>query len=257
MFNKKRNVRGQVTVFIIIAILVVAAGILLYYFYPKFKTTVSPESTSPSGFVQDCISEKIEETVEMISLQGGSVEPDFSFNYQGNEIEYLCYTNEYYKTCVVQQPMLKEHIEKEILEEISEDVNFCFDSMQQSYQNQGYEVNLKRGETIVELLPKRIVVDFDSELTLTKKDSEKYEDFKIVLNNNLYELVGIAQSIVEWETIYGDVDVNDYMTYYHDLKVEKVKQGDGTTIYILTDLNNDKKFQFASRSVVFAPGYKE
>jgi hypothetical protein len=45
------------------------------------------------------------------------------------------------------------------------------------------------------------------------------------------------------------------MNYYHDLKVEKKKQLDGTNIYILTDRNNENKFQFASRSVAWPPGY--
>ena len=45
------------------------------------------------------------------------------------------------------------------------------------------------------------------------------------------------------------------MNYYHDLNVEKKKQSDGSTIYILTDRNNENKFQFASRSVAWPPGY--
>ena len=44
------------------------------------------------------------------------------------------------------------------------------------------------------------------------------------------------------------------MNYYRDLKVEKLKQSEGTTVYILTDLNNNKKFQFASRSMAWKPG---
>lgn len=248
--------RGQVTIFIIIAILVVAAGVVIYYFWPSFDSRVSTTSENPNSFIEECMQEEIENVVEKISLQGGSYNVSFGYRFEGNEIEYLCYTNEYYKPCVNQQPFLKNHLEDEILNEISESVDSCFNSLETNYRNEGYEVILNRGETSVELLPKRIVVDFNSELSLMKQESQNYENFRIVLNDNLYELSGIAKSIVDWEAIYGDVDVSDYMFYYHDLKVQKLKQGDGTKIYILTDLNNDKKFQFASRSYVLAPGYQ-
>jgi len=45
------------------------------------------------------------------------------------------------------------------------------------------------------------------------------------------------------------------MTYYRDLKVEKKKQTDGSTVYILTKMDSGDKFQFASRSVAWPPGY--
>jgi len=77
----------------------------------------------------------------------------------------------------------------------------------------------------------------------------------VILNNNLYELVSIVNSILNWEARYGDSETTIYMNYYHDLKVEKKKQSDGSTIYILTDRNTLDKFQFASRSVAWPPGY--
>ena len=76
-----------------------------------------------------------------------------------------------------------------------------------------------------------------------------------MLDNNLYELASIAESIVEWEATYGDSETTTYMNYYHDLKVEKKKQTDGTTIYIVTNRDTRNKFQFASRSVAWPPGY--
>jgi len=75
------------------------------------------------------------------------------------------------------------------------------------------------------------------------------------VNNNIYELSAIAESILNSEADYGDVEVTVYMDYYTDLKVEKQKQSEGTTIYILTDRNTGDKFQFASRSIVWPPGY--
>jgi hypothetical protein len=109
--------------------------------------------------------------------------------------------------------------------------------------------------TNVELLPKRVVTSFDYVLTVSRAQTDRYEDFGVILNNNLYELISIANSIIEWEAVSGDVDPKTYMAFYPDLKVEKNLRDDGTYIYILTDRNIGNKFQFASRSLVSLPGY--
>lgn len=251
----KRSDKGQVTIFIIIGIIIVVAGVLVYLYYPKIQSTIGVVEETPATFIQSCMEDKIEESVDTLSLHGGSIEPDFSYLYDGVELEYLCYTSNYYVMCAVQQPLLKTHIEFEIKKDIAQKAEECFDDLEETYSGKGYSVNLQRGATGVELLPKRVVVTFNNSLTLTKNEVEKYEPFEVVLSNNLYELISIANSIVNWETNYGDAEVTIYMSYYHDLKVEKLKQSDGTTLYIITDRNNENKFQFASRSLAWPPGY--
>ena len=250
---KKR--KGQVTIFIIVAIVIVLLAALLYIFYPQIRTGLGLGSQSPSAFLQSCLEEDVEMAIDTLSIQGGSIEPENYFMYNGEKVEYLCYTTEYYKTCVMQQPLLKEHIEKEIGNEIEVTAKKCFDDLESSYRKRGYSVNLKRGRMAVELLPKRVVVNFDSSLSLSKGEVENYNSFNVVVNNNLYELVAIAKSILNFEARYGDSETTVYMNYYRDLKVEKKKQSEGTTIYILTDRNDENKFQFASRSLAWPPGY--
>jgi hypothetical protein len=248
--------RGQVTIFIIIAILVVAIGVLIYMLSPGIETGITGETKSPEQFIQTCLEEDIENTVEVLSLQGGSIEPEHYIIHQGETVEYLCYTNEYYRACVMQQPLLKQHIESEIKSDIEGVVKDCFDALWESYIGSGYSADLQEGSTKVELLPKRIVTSFTHVLTLTKGETETHDSFNIILNNNLYELVGITNSILESEALYGEAETTLYMNYYQDLKVEKLKKSDGSTVYILTDRNNGNKFQFASRSMVLPPGYR-
>jgi len=249
------NKKGQVTIFIIIAVVIVVLGVLIYMFYPQIQEGLGFVEKNPQAFIQNCIEDKIKESITKLSSQGGSLSPEHYVMYNNEKIEYLCYTNEYYKTCVVQQPMLKKYIESEIQNEIKEEVEMCFDSMEENFQKRGYDVNLRKGAENVELLPKRVVATFNYSLTLTKGETEKYDSFSVFLNNNLYELISIANSIITWEAKYGDAETTTYMNYYHDLKVEKKKQSDGTTIYIITDRNTENKFQFASRSVAWPPGY--
>ncbi len=251
-----KSKRAQVTIFIIIAVIVVSLIFLIYSFYPQIRAGFGMEEKNPPSYIQTCLEDSIKETVDKLSLQGGSLVPGNYVTYRNNQIEYLCYTNEYYKPCVMQKPMLKEYIESEIENKIKEEVKTCFNSMKESYQRKGYDLNLKEGETKIELLPQKIVTTFNYSLVMTKgEESEKYDIFRVVLNNNLYELISITNSILEWEAVYGEAETTFYMDYYHNLKVEKLKQTDGTTIYILTDRDKGNKFQFASRSIAWPPGY--
>ncbi|MCF7910327.1 hypothetical protein K9L16_01490 [Candidatus Pacearchaeota archaeon] len=247
--------RGQVTIFIIIGIMIVIVGVLIYMFYPQIKSTFSTQETNPEMFIQNCIEDELKENIEIISLQGGNLEPEHFIMYQGEQIEYLCYTEENYKTCIIQQPMLKNHIEEEIKNSIEDSMNFCFEDMKKSYENQGYGVNIRKGNFEINLLPKKIQAIFNTSVSLTKEDTKTYDSISVVVNNNLYELVSIANSILSWETRYGDAETTTYMDYYRDMKIEKLKQSDSSTIYIITDRSDGSKFQFASRSIPWPAGY--
>jgi len=248
--------KGQTTMFVIIAILIVAVAVLIYFFFPNILSIFSGEvEENPYTMIQSCLEDDVINTAEVLSLQGGSIDPEHYIVYNGENIEYLCYTNEYYKTCVMQQPLLKKHVEEEIYNEINSKIKECFDGVEESYKNKGYDVNLRRGGASVELLPKRIVVNFNHTMTVSKAGSENFDNFRVVVHNNLYELISITNSILNYEAEYGDSESTVYMDYYRDLKVEKKKQIEGSTIYILTDRNTGFKFQFASRSVAWPPGY--
>jgi len=252
----KEEKRGQTTIFIILGLIIIVAAVLVYFLFPGIKSGFVTQQESPAQFIQNCLEEPITQAVEELSIHGGSISPTHYILYQGDSIEYLCYTDVYYDKCTVQRPLLERHIESEIINAIKEKADKCFDDVEQAYRDKGYEETLRRGEMNVELLPKRVVVEFHNSMKLSRGGEETtYDSFRVVLDNNIYELASIAGSIIEWETKYGDAETTAYMTYYKDLKVEKKKQLDGSTIYILTDRNNGNKFQFASRSMVWPPGY--
>ena len=249
------NKSGQLAIFVIAAIVIVGIAAMVYLLFPSVLVDLGIVSGNPNAFIQNCIEEEIQNNVDKISLQGGSLEPENFILYQDNKIEYLCYNGNYYLPCVMQQPLLKQHIENEIRKGIKNQEDFCFDSLKESFEQRGYDVSLSQGETFIELLPKKISVNFEKELTLTQGgESQRFEKINIVSDNNLYELTSIANSILNWEARYGDSETTLYMSYYPDLKVEKKVQSEGSTIYILTDRNSGDKFQFASRSVALPPG---
>ena len=254
---QKEERRGQVTVFIIIAIIVVAIGLLIIFFYPKISSGITFDAGNPASFLESCLEDDLMSAISTLSLQGGSLSPTGYYMYSGNPVEYLCYTNEDYKTCVVQQPILSSHIENEIKSVVEQKIGQCFIDLKSSYEKKGYKISGDLGKIDVGLLPNQIFINIDGPITISKKDSKTYDSFDIVLNNNLYELAAIAKNIIKWETRTGEAEITTYMTYYRDLKVEKKQQDDGTRIYILTDLNSGDSFTFASRSQVWPAGYSK
>jgi len=252
-FNNKK---GQITLFIIIAIVIVVLGVLIYLFYPKISAIFGgAQEQDPNAFIQNCVEDDLKNNLNLISLQGGSLDPEPYILYQDDKIQYLVYTEEFYQKGVVQKPFLEKQIEKEVKRGIQQKVKACFNELKTSFEDIGYEVSMKEGDINVNLIPQKVVATFNYSVKLIKSETKKYESFNVVVNNNLYELASIADSIVDLESEYGDADVSLYMDLYHKLKVEKKSPGYGTSIYVLTDRETNDKFQFAAKSVVMPPGY--
>ena len=129
-FKKRGNEKtGQVTIFIIIGVLIVALAVLIYLLFPNINQSQKFDSENPSSFIQSCLEDKIKESIDILSPQGGEIDPPKYFLYQGEKISYVCYTNQYYDTCVVQKPLLDRFVENEIKEYINLEVQSCFNSL--------------------------------------------------------------------------------------------------------------------------------
>lgn len=250
------NKKGQVTIFVIIGILVVVAGILIYQFVPGLKSTKVDFEENPEIYIQNCIEETLINNIETISRNGGSFENEHPYMYQGVAIDYLCYTPKYYEFCMVEKPLLISHFEKEIKNSINDKLNECFDTMVTSFENKGYTTNLRKGNYEVRILNEKISININNSLTLSKTETVNYDSFSIVLNKNLYEVLSISYNILNWEAAYGDSDVDLYMDFNPNIRIDKIKRDDGTKIYVVKNIDDkgDTYFQFASRSLVSPPG---
>ncbi len=254
LFNKHllNSKRSQVTVFVILAIAIVIVLIVLFVGRDRLFSVFTPES--PINQIKTCAQEPVEEAIEILKLQGGSLEPELYYLYQGNKVEYLCYTDANYKNCVMQKPLLKQSIEKEIKSYAEPRIKNCINSVVDELRNKGYVVSMTSPDISFSLVPNNIMIDINTNLQITKDSTESYKSIKTDVSSKLYDMVMIASSISNWEARYGDSETMTYMMYYPSLKVEKKKQGEGTTVYILTDRDSDDKFMFASRSLVIPAG---
>jgi len=248
--NLVNSKRSQITIFIIIALVIVAALIIL--FYPRIKTLISPSDISEE--IKACAEEATNEALGKIEVQGGFLEPENYMMYQGNKIEYACYTNEYFKTCIMQRPFLKQDIEEELIAYVEPEVKGCISRLKSRIEKKSGTFSMSEVDVEVSIIPNSIVVVVNAPIVVTEEGTSRFDEIKVSIKSQIYKLSMIASSISNYEARYGAADTLSYMLYYPDIKVEK-KEQDAGTVYILTHKPTGEKFMFASRSLVWPSGY--
>jgi len=198
------------------------------------------------------VRDALEETIEELSVNAGFVNPAFTYPYDGDDFTYLCYTEEYYETCVVQVPFLKNTFEEQAEGALRNEIDACYSSSIEDLKAQGYDVTSGNVEYEVLLEPGVARVQIEAPTTV---GSQKFTRFNVELNSHIYDMIMISTSILQYESQLGDSDVTAMMGLYPDYVIDKIKRSDGTTVYILEDKILGTKYQFASKSLVWPAGY--
>jgi len=248
-----KSKRSQIAIFVILAILIVA--ILLLLLIPNVRNIFIANPVDIE--IKGCLQENIEAILPGVLASGGVVNPTLYYTHDGENLDYLCYTNEFYKTCVMQRPLLKQNIEAEI-ELLSEQViTGCVNEMKDKLRSKGYSIDSSGSEKIdLTFVPGQAIIDLDMKIIAKKEDQVRtFDKLDTKINTNAYKMIMIASSISNFEARYGDSNPDSYMAFYSDIKVEKIKKMDGTTIYLITDRDSELELNFASRSVAWPPGY--
>jgi hypothetical protein len=251
--KRKFNKKGQLAIFIIIAIIIVVALVILLLFKEDIQQVVSPTGTQE--YIKECTETAALEALEKVEEQGGSINPENYLLYEDKEIEYICYTEDYYSRCVMQKPFLKQSIEQEIASYAEPKVRECFRSMESRLESSGSDVKVNEVKVETSLIPNNIIVTIKAPTTITREGSISFENFRTNVKSEIYDLTMLASSISNFEARYGDSDTLTYMMYYPDIKVEKIERESGSRVYILTHKPSQEKFSFASRSIAWPAGY--
>jgi hypothetical protein len=258
--NSKK--KGQVTIFIILAILLVAVALSIFYFIPKIKTATGFDEKNPNLFLQSCMEDPLQETVRIIGLQGGSMEPENPVPYardeENLETEILCYTPNYDEECTPLIPSPLDHVLVEIKKEMEPYAEDCFAQLVEEYESKGFKVNMDEGEFFVNFLSDRLVLIFSHELIAEKTDSLKFNSFRVVTESKFFNLLGHARNIMVTERYLGQVDLTlDYRAQDSDLNPSvEVYNGEGplmdTRIYKLKSKSTGEEFNFGIRSMILS-----
>ena len=252
--------RGQVTIFIIVGLILVGSAVVFFGVKGGFIPSIgggAPASTN--AFLSACLQDRVKEVAEDLSVHGGYYNNPTSVNFKFEDegiyrnITYLCYTQNNFKPCIVQKPAFYSDIQKNIEEEIGEDVQGCFDDMIDSFDKNGYEIISKRFDGFeVNFAPKRIIIQTDSELTLSKAGETSTEsNFQVVIPSRIYELLNVAQLIVESESNYCYFESVGYHLEHPEFTIDLFRMEDSTEIYTVGYQDTNEEFRFAVRGCNF------
>ncbi|MBI2630072.1 hypothetical protein HYW76_03145 [Candidatus Pacearchaeota archaeon] len=252
----KMNKKGQLAVFIIVAILIVALIILLFALRgKKIIDVINPGMPDVNNEIEKCVRDSVKNAVSIMLNQGGYISPDNYKMYEGNKIQYLCYNNNFYQTCVNQEPVYIEHLEGEIKNYISGRIEDCFYALKQEYEKKSYMVIMDGEEMSVILNPKQIKVEIDKTMDISKnQESRRYENFNFVILSPIYDLAIIAQEIVNQEAKFCYFEYQGFSLLYPDYSVEKTDINGETKIYKVKEKSTGRELVFAVRSCAMPAG---
>lgn len=250
----RKNKLGQVTIFIILGVILVAVISLLFISIKKPKIILLDEE-NPQSYIDSCVKDSIEEAANMIMSQGGDIEPKGSIMYNGEDIVYLCYNTNYYKPCINQRPMLIKHIEDEITDYIGPNVNNCFNTLKNELGDKNYEVEMGESILITELQPEQIIVNINRDFKMTKGDKIKnFDNFKVGLISPIYDFAEIGNEIASQEAKYCYFNVNGFNSNYPEFEIRKDMISD-SKIYKIGQRGSDLNFIFATRGCAMPAGF--
>jgi hypothetical protein len=255
--------RGQVTIFIIIAIIIVAliAGFfLLRGGVEKAQVPVFMDSLYNSFL--SCLEEDVNTGISVLESQGGYIElPEFSpgsrympfssqLNFLGNPIPYWYYVsgNGIEKE---QVPSLKD-MESELEGFIEKEIKNC---VLEEYYEQGFEISQGEPKADVTIKNNLVRVNLDMSLGITKADETALvSSHKIDVNSNIGKLYNSALKVYNYEQenlfleeygidtlrIYAPVDGVDFScsprTWSADIVFETLKEAiEVNTLFLKTD----------------------
>ncbi len=250
----RKNNRAQVTIFIILALIIIVGMILLFLLIrrPSFEVE---DVENPQAYIESCTRDAVEEAIEILSEQGGDIEPEGSVMYEGREITYLCYNANYYVPCVNQRPMLVEHIEGEIDNHIIPRVENCFNGLKTELEGKNYDVSMGEMQLTTQLHTRQVVVNINRDFKMSKRDeTREFKNFKMSLVHPVYDLAKIAMEIANQEAHYCNFDILGFMIIYPEYDADKFRTGDADIIYTLRETATNQKFKFAIRSCAMPAG---
>lgn len=177
-----KNKYGQVTIFVIVAIVIVAAVVLFFAFRGRLGLSEVPAEFVPVyNLYSDCIQQETQRGVGLLGLQGGRIaigdyqpgsdHSPFSshLDFFGSSVEYWYYVTG--NGLVRENSVTKEGMERELEEFLRTRVNDCrFDEFYQ----QGFYVNLPEDDEVsvdVNILDDRVVVQVDSNVVSYREDA--------------------------------------------------------------------------------------
>ena len=240
------NKKGQLTIFIIIAIFIIGAVLIFFSLRTGLiKQPLSPEVESVYSFVQECIEQEGIEIIYTIGENGG-----YFFSPELSTDSGVSY---YYSNGKNHMPS-KEQVEEEISFYLSETLFFCARNF---VDFQDLEIEQREIKIETEIKDEKIILNINYPITIIKEESTSIiKDFKLEIPVRLGIVYDSVTEFMQEQLTSEGICLSCLLdiSLENDLYVDMMDYDDETTIFIFRDENskiNDETFVWA-----FANKYK-
>ncbi|MBT4165497.1 hypothetical protein HOE04_00475 [archaeon] len=234
--------RGQVAIFIILALVVIGATAGIIYVKTSDKTSKQdreffaslenkPSLNSIQSSIIDCSEETSKQALDTIAIQGGYyTKPENSLELSTSFIPY------YYNQGTITQPS-KTKIESELSSYINENLKECINQININ----DFKINQKSPETTTTINKENIQFTIDSPITIEKQDHKiiyELEDSPVTINSELNSIIELAEYITQSHNqdpaMYCISCVAD-MAEENDLYLDLIPMADQTSLLIISE----------------------
>ncbi len=210
MYDLKRGSlkRGQVTLFIILAIIIVGGfSVFLIFKENIFPTNIPTNFQAPYASYLSCLESITREGILLIGDNGGYIEkPDFvagsvytpfssQLDFFGNGIPYWLYLSN--NGSFIEQVPEKNKMEIQLEKYIKDRMEYCsFDSFKEG----GYDIFVENGEVFVKIDKENVFVEVQNNLNMYY-DEKFYSVNKHIfeVNSKLGKFYDIAKKVYDYE----------------------------------------------------------
>ena len=203
------NKRGQVTLFIIIAIIIVG-GVILYYTVGRSSVSgVSEEMRPVYDYYLSCVEEKVRQGINLLGEQGGYIKtPEFEpgsaympfsshLSFFGQGVPYWMYVSG--NNLLRENVPTKEGMERELSKYVFDRITDCDFT---DFELQGYDVYVDSGTVDSKINDLTVDVSLKNRITIFKGDSKIVVDnHELSLNSKLGKFFGMAIEIYNYERV--------------------------------------------------------
>ncbi len=247
------NIKGQITIWVIVAMMIVASMIILAYFKGEvIIESFTGKQIQPQPFIEECTSDAVKETIEVMLSQGGFVVPTNYKIHDDIKVSYLCYSSMIFDSCVSEHPALVSEMEEELKISIESRVDNCFSQLKQNIEKKGGSALVGFGmELSVSFVPDRIEIGIKRDLVIEDGGENRgFNEVQVSVPSSAFELASIAESISNDEAEYCEFNHISYMTLNPGFDIMKSVMSDGTEIYSIKDEKRREQMNVAIRGCI-------
>ncbi len=249
--------RGQVSVFVIIGIVAVAAIIFIFLLFrsveEKAREVRGTEEYLSSQLgdlrreIEGCAGGVANELLNNLYEGGGNLNPERYANYYGKRINVLCY--KVGDESCYNFMFTKDEIVEQMLPVLEDQIKECADAKLFLFEDQDYAVD--KGEFSLDrdsfVFDKQILlITINYPITLRKENDEQTEErFVAAVDTNFWQITDIANEIVNSHARGDEVDIVSLGVKNIFFEIDRTLYKDGSIYMVRSRYGDQRIFYFA------------